>query len=266
NDAYLVTEYVKGKTIDELQREGSYRDGLTYDITAGTCKQGGSFEVAVKLAEILCYIHTFPTPLVHGDLKPENIILTKSGEVKLIDFGSAHFLGEEPETIRSTPGFAAPEMEKGRSGLRSDVYAFGMIYAQLMSGKRLDFAGKNTAFLMRMGLNKSEAKVVQCCLNVRESQRYPSGKEVLKALKACDSKERIRCVIKQWKSFICTDVGGVLVFLGLMIFYLLNQYRGKYLILAGCILLLIQLISSSRKRISGDGEYTVLSSVFLAEN
>ena len=250
-NAYLVMEYVKGRTLDELNRDEG--------------EKNVRMQIAVKIANILNYLHSLPTPMVHGDIKPENIIISEQGEVKLIDFGSAHFLTKTPERIHSTPGFAAPEMLNGKSGLQGDVYGFGMVFARIMSGKDLDFAGKDKAFLMRMGLNYSVASIVERCLNAKERKRYPSGKEVLGELFKCDRKERIRARLERVTCFICTDLGGILALYGLLSYFIMGHYKGKFFLLAGCLLLLIHLIGTSADRVAGVKEFKVISSVFLAE-
>ncbi|MCR4813460.1 MAG: serine/threonine protein kinase [Lachnospiraceae bacterium] len=274
-EAYLVTEYVKGITLEKILSYG--HTGLReddYDY-GGMCfvpersglleKDGDRFRTAVKIAEILSCLHSLPTPVVHGDIKPENIIITEQNEVKLIDFGSAHLLSETPERILSTRGYAAPEMRDGRSGLQGDVYAFGMVFAHLMSGKDFDFSGKDRAFLMRMGLSFSEASIAERCLNARERKRYPSGREVLAGLLRCDRKEKIRAGIESLTGFICVDIGGVLAMYGLLSFFVMGHYKGKFLLLSGCFLLLIRLIASSADRRTGGKDFFVISSIFLAD-
>ena len=250
-NAYLVMEYVKGRTLEELNRDEG--------------EKNVRIRIAVKIAEILSYLHTLPTPVIHGDLKPENIIISEQGEVKLIDFGSAHLLTKTPEKIHSTIGCAAPEMMNGKSGLQGDVYAFGMIFARIMTGKDLDFTGKDKAFLMRMGLNYSEASIVERCLNAKERKRYPSGKEVLGELLKCDRKERFRESLERVMCFICTDIGGILALYGLLSYFIMGYYKGKYFLSSGCLLLLIHLIGTSADRVAGVKEFKVTSSVFLAD-
>ena len=255
SESFLVMDYEEGVTLADY----------IFSQNPPNVSKKDLFLICLKIAEILSYLHTLPVPVVHGDLKPENIIYTKNGEVKLIDFGSAHPLTNIPKKIFSTPGYAAPEMGEGRSSLKSDVYAFGNVFAQIMSGRDLDFAGKSRAVLMRFGLSHVEAKLAAKCLNPNETARFASGKDILRALNACGKREKISRIMNYGKSFICTDIGGILAFFGLFMYFLQGFYRGKYLILAGCILLLTELISVSAQRVAGNGEIRIVSSVFLAE-
>src|SRR5215213_4806779 len=62
-----------------------------------------------QAAEALTHLHTQRPPVVHGDVKPDNLILTKGGRIKLVDFG----MSSAPNAIRrrsGTPGFRAPEI------------------------------------------------------------------------------------------------------------------------------------------------------------
>jgi serine/threonine-protein kinase len=80
--------------------------------------------------------------IVHSDLKPSNVLVTSEGAVKLLDFGIAKLLDDEPDATRTdhralTPGYAAPEQFSGGAiTTATDVYALGVLLGELMTGQR----------------------------------------------------------------------------------------------------------------------------------
>jgi WD40 repeat protein/class 3 adenylate cyclase/tRNA A-37 threonylcarbamoyl transferase component Bud32 len=87
-----------------------------------------------QAAEALTHLHSQDPPVIHGDVKPANLILTRGGRVKLVDFGLSS-APDAPRRRTGTPGFRAPELAAGGVPDRaSDVYALAATAFALLTG------------------------------------------------------------------------------------------------------------------------------------
>ena len=123
--AFLVMEYVDGPSLAELLDEGPLPLGRVLDISA----QAGAALAAAHEAG-----------LVHRDIKPQNILLSRDGQVKLTDFGISLAAGAAPLTstgmVLGTSGYLAPERLEGARGTAAgDVYALGVVAYQALAGQ-----------------------------------------------------------------------------------------------------------------------------------
>ena len=129
---YLALEYVDGVPIDR------YCESHAMTLRA-------RLDLILQVASAVGHAHT--RLVVHRDLKPSNILVTKDGEVRLLDFGIAKLLqdedgGEATELTRIagralTPDYASPEQIRGEPiGTASDVYSLGVVSYELLAGVR----------------------------------------------------------------------------------------------------------------------------------
>ncbi|MGJ7922735.1 protein kinase domain-containing protein [Neobacillus sp. LXY-4] len=127
-DIYVVMDYIEGESLKEKHS----RDGnLPADLVIDWAKQ---------LADVLGYLHTRrPFPIIYRDMKPDNIMLTPEGKIKLIDFGIAKEYKTESLTDTTNLGtisYAAPEQLSGKkTDARSDIYSLGLTLYNLVTGK-----------------------------------------------------------------------------------------------------------------------------------
>lgn len=149
--AGIVMEYVDGRTLQEF---------LTENPT-----QAMRARVFEQLLDAVAYMHR--NGIVHNDIKPENILITRTGnDVKLIDFGladdDAHYLAR---TLGCTPAYASPELLARESGIdvRSDVYSLGVVMKEIFGNRCRRIAAR--------------------CLNERKGKRYSNAEELLKAFR-----------------------------------------------------------------------------------
>jgi predicted Ser/Thr protein kinase len=127
---YLVMEYIRGRNLDQLAREGRMEPGQA---TALLAKVAGAADYAHRKG------------IIHRDIKPRNILVDEAGEPRLIDFGMArlrHAWSEDPGRPGGTFAFMAPEQarvespeEQEKVGPRSDVFALGAVLYSLLTGK-----------------------------------------------------------------------------------------------------------------------------------
>ena len=132
NKIYIVEDYLDGTCLkQELDEKGKFKEQNVIDW-------------AIQLCSVLDYLHSQrPNPIIYGDMKPHNIILTKEGFVKLIDFGvsaivsssNAPGVASYDTAFIGTKGYAAPEQFIGNGiSEASDIYSLGITLIQLVTG------------------------------------------------------------------------------------------------------------------------------------
>jgi serine/threonine protein kinase len=134
---YVAMEYLEGETlaarIDAARQQG--KPSPFYESPRDTLVQ------LVEIARAVDYAHGRPSPIIHCDLKPANILVDPDGHPHVLDFGLAKNLKlDKPEKgeISGTPSYMAPEQASGDTDMidpRTDVYAFGAILYELLTGR-----------------------------------------------------------------------------------------------------------------------------------
>ena len=133
NVHYIVMEYVEGKTLQETLREESR---LTPE---------RSIEIGEAVARALSAAHA--KGLVHRDIKPGNIMITREGQVKVMDFGIARATTSDTVTqtaaVLGTAAYLSPEQAQGETvDHRSDIYSLGVVLYEMLTGRQ-PFTGES---------------------------------------------------------------------------------------------------------------------------
>ncbi|NJK35682.1 MAG: serine/threonine protein kinase [Oscillatoriales cyanobacterium SM2_2_1] len=125
---YIVQELVEGQSLSQMMDNGWH--GAESEIQA----------IAQEILNILTYLHGLRPPVVHRDIKPQNIIRRADGRIFLVDFGAVQDTYRQTEvgssTVVGTYGFMAPEQFRGKALPQTDLYALGATVIYLLTGDR----------------------------------------------------------------------------------------------------------------------------------
>jgi len=195
NDAYyIVMELVDGSTLGELLREER------------VLPEGVAIDYAIQIASGLAYAHR--QGLLHRDVKPANILVTKDDVVKLSDFGiaravSEHTLGvTQPGMVMGSVAYISPEQAQNHElDERSDLYSVGVVLYQMLTGA-LPFSGETPVAVAikhvsaeppvidpaTTGVSPAVAAIVARLLHKDPRERFASATELASALR--EARER----------------------------------------------------------------------------
>lgn len=196
----LVMEYVEGPTLTRAIRHTAGR-GRALAV-------GDTLRIAEQVADGLACVHGLtdhrgdPAPMIHRDLKPGNVILSRHGVAKLVDFGLAKgklvaFHTVVPNVTRGTPAYMSPEQVRGEDLTpASDQFSLGAMMFEMLTGVHLFSDDSELALLQRVAAAKPSADphmlqqvcpelfpIVVRCLSPGPEDRFATTAELALALR-----------------------------------------------------------------------------------
>lgn len=180
---YLVQEWIDGETLThKLRREGPQPEHIVKNILLGSL-------------QALEYIHTRPTPIIHRDIKPDNVMIRRAnGQPVLIDFGVVKEVtqiepgGGQASTIMvGTSGFMPLEQAAGRPVFASDIFSLGMTAITMLTGKHpRELTDPQSGDIIWRPLaphvSSGFADVIDIATRRFDRERYQSAKDMAAAL------------------------------------------------------------------------------------
>lgn len=161
----VIEEYIQGGTL------------ATYLEMNGYMNENQVKEVLYSLCDVLNYLHNLDQPIIHRDIKPNNIMFDENGVVKLIDFDVSRFYNEQynqDTTILGTQGYASPEQFGFmQTDARSDIYSLGVLINVMVCG----------LFPSEYLCEGKLKEVVEKCIAIDRKQRYQTVQEMRRDLK-----------------------------------------------------------------------------------
>jgi serine/threonine-protein kinase len=184
---FMVLEYVDGESLDRLIRRER------------TLAPGRALEIAMDVAAAIGFAHAHQ--VIHRDLRPANILLTRDGVAKVTDFGTSRILELQREGFARTrigsPPYMAPEHFRGRAVFQSDLWSLGITLYEMLTGTvpfydadPIKIAQSFTStpivppHLRNAAVPRQLSEVVMKALAINLGERYLSAQEFLKALRA----------------------------------------------------------------------------------
>jgi serine/threonine protein kinase/tetratricopeptide (TPR) repeat protein len=236
---FITMEYVRGEDLKSMIR------------MMGQLSPGQAVFIAKQVSGGLAEAHRLG--VIHRDLKPQNIMIDREGNARIMDFGIARSLKEKGITgegmIIGTPEYMSPEQVEGKNvDHRSDFYSFGIILYEMLTG-RVPFEGDTPLSIavkhkiepppdprkLNAQISEDLSRLILKCMEKDKNKRYQSAEELLSELdriekgipvpekilpkrKPLTSKEISITFKKRWK--VLVPVFAAILLVGIIVLYL----------------------------------------------
>jgi len=174
----IIREYVEGKTLCEYKRENPFT-------------QEAVRSIGIELCGILKYLHSRTPPVIHRDIKPQNVVMRDDGSPALIDLGISRLYVESARydtVFCGTHDFAPPEQYGFlQTDCRSDIYSLGILFAWMLTGNAAPIQTPKTPL----------ENVIAKCTTFAPDKRFQDAAAVKRALQETEPAIRKR----KWISF-----------------------------------------------------------------
>jgi hypothetical protein len=180
-----------------------YIEGIPLDRYAAQHKlsREKAIELAVSLCGILTYLHGQTPPVIHRDIKPQNLIIDHLGALWLIDFGISRTFdpGKAADTVScGTKNFSAPEQYGyAQTDIRADVFSLGILLGWLLTGEC------KRKRILPMITNRRLGGIVEKCTAFSPGDRYPAASKVSADLLALDGRRQRRAIMWSCAALAC---------------------------------------------------------------
>ncbi|MDY6939994.1 MAG: serine/threonine-protein kinase [Cyanobacteriota bacterium] len=174
---YLVQELIEGESLAERVKKG------------WRATEEQVYQIGVQVLEVLNYLHHLSPPVIHRDIKPQNIIRRPDGQVYLVDFGAVQDVYRHTlisgGTFVGTVGYMPPEQFRGQAFFSSDLYALGATLLFLLAHRSPDELPQKRMkvdFRDRIQMSPEFANWLEKMLEPAIEDRYQSAQEALGVL------------------------------------------------------------------------------------
>ena len=200
---YIAQELAEGKSLADLVEIG------------WRTNEDGVRRIATQILEILVYLHSLKPPVVHRDIKPQNLIWGKDGKIFLVDFGAVQDTYRttlaKGSTIVGTYGYMAPEQFRGQAVPATDLYGLGATVLFLLTHRSpsdLPQERLKISFRSRIQVSEGFADWLEKMLEPDVEDRFPSAKEALAALQGRMVVAKTRSSVS-WQALVGVGVAGL---------------------------------------------------------
>ena len=176
-DFYIVQQLVEGKSLAQAIAEGWH--GSEEDIK----------QIAEQVLDVLIYLHELKPPVIHRDIKPQNVILQPNRKIALVDFGAVQDTYRSTQvggsTVVGTYGYMPPEQFRGKAVPATDLYALGATILFLLTGRspvELPEIKLKLSFRDSVNISSHFADWLDKMIEPAIEDRFSSAKQSLNAL------------------------------------------------------------------------------------